>query len=279
MIVTTNLYDGLHQLAKVGAEDYIWVDALCINQSDNKEKSLCVPLIGDIFASAATVIVWLGNDTKYLDDFAWLHDAESMIGEAIEALDKSSWDCDGVLLSGGKDLREDGCTMARRWFSYCYFYDRLRFFTRAWIMQETALARDIIVFCGSTELSWEVMATIAYILRRAGSPVTFAYTDEDGIPSYAPAPPPGDKMYRMQYARYQCESGNPQNGAPDGLLEKASALDGSTGPRQCLFSYFKHLVTWVRVFEATSSHDKIFSVLGMVKRYLPLGVPNPIEAD
>jgi Heterokaryon incompatibility protein (HET) len=113
MVVTSNLYDGLHQVAQYTDVGYIWCDALCINQSDDKEKSVCIPIMGDIFASATTVIVWLGNDTKYLEDFEWLHVADSMIVETYKALNESRWDCDGILLSGGTDSGEDEIAMSR----------------------------------------------------------------------------------------------------------------------------------------------------------------------
>ncbi|PMD20624.1 hypothetical protein NA56DRAFT_573779, partial [Hyaloscypha hepaticicola] len=79
MVVTSNLHDALYQLADYTDVGHIWCDALCINQADSKEKSVCIPIMGDIFSSATTVIVWLGNDTKYLKDFEWLHDANSLM--------------------------------------------------------------------------------------------------------------------------------------------------------------------------------------------------------
>ncbi|KAK3369588.1 heterokaryon incompatibility protein-domain-containing protein [Lasiosphaeria ovina] len=38
----------------------LWVDALCINQADDAEKTWQVQLMGDIYAAAATTLVWLG---------------------------------------------------------------------------------------------------------------------------------------------------------------------------------------------------------------------------
>lgn len=42
----------------------IWIDSICINQSDNIEKAGQIPLMGDIFSTAETVYIWLdeGND-------------------------------------------------------------------------------------------------------------------------------------------------------------------------------------------------------------------------
>lgn len=280
MVVTSNLQDGLLRLANYDDIGHLWCDALCINQADGAEKGVCVPVIGAIFASAATVIVWLGNDTKYLDDFEWLHDAESMIEEAWLAFKEKPWDCHRILREGGTGSGEDEDTMVRRWASYTYSYNRLRFFSRAWIVQETALARDIWVHCGSKELSWDVMAALSRLMQYTGSPISFRVVDDEGIAYTLPSAPPGDRMSRIENLRDQCASGNPENGAPDDVLEfHASRLDGSATPAQCVLSYFKYLVSLVRLFDATDPHDKIFSVLGMVKRYLPLGVTMPIEVN
>ncbi|KAF2732219.1 hypothetical protein EJ04DRAFT_566214 [Polyplosphaeria fusca] len=37
-----------------------WIDALCINQDDDKEKSWHIPLMGSIYSMAAKVHAWLG---------------------------------------------------------------------------------------------------------------------------------------------------------------------------------------------------------------------------
>ncbi|KAG9233213.1 heterokaryon incompatibility protein-domain-containing protein, partial [Amylocarpus encephaloides] len=56
--VLKNLYDALHQLA--GSSDkpeWIWVDAICINQEDVKERETQVTLMGDVYSSCTEVIV------------------------------------------------------------------------------------------------------------------------------------------------------------------------------------------------------------------------------
>jgi hypothetical protein len=38
----------------------LWIDAICINQQDNAEKATQIPLMGRIYANAASALVWLG---------------------------------------------------------------------------------------------------------------------------------------------------------------------------------------------------------------------------
>ncbi|USP72811.1 hypothetical protein yc1106_00085 [Curvularia clavata] len=68
--VTKNLFDAL--IGLVGSETMvIWIDAICINQSDNEEKGWQVALMGDIYRNTSKVLAWLGpsadNSDKVLD--------------------------------------------------------------------------------------------------------------------------------------------------------------------------------------------------------------------
>lgn len=46
-------------------KQYLWVDALCINQQDPQEKTHQVQLMGKIYSLAESVLVWLGPDDKH----------------------------------------------------------------------------------------------------------------------------------------------------------------------------------------------------------------------
>ncbi|TVY33240.1 Heterokaryon incompatibility protein 6,OR allele [Lachnellula occidentalis] len=58
--VTTNVQDFLSRLKTLGSR-YIWIDAICINQADNREKEGQVQMMGDIYRQAFNVLVWLGE--------------------------------------------------------------------------------------------------------------------------------------------------------------------------------------------------------------------------
>ncbi|EHK48775.1 hypothetical protein TRIATDRAFT_180369, partial [Trichoderma atroviride IMI 206040] len=59
--VGKNLYDALERLRLPDKDRVLWVDALCINQSDNKEKTQQVRIMGEIYTRAQRVLIWLGN--------------------------------------------------------------------------------------------------------------------------------------------------------------------------------------------------------------------------
>lgn len=67
--ITTNLHQALSAIRK---QDYgtqhLWVDAICINQDDEKEKAAQVSRMLEIYQLAKHVIAWLGDPGTSLED-------------------------------------------------------------------------------------------------------------------------------------------------------------------------------------------------------------------
>jgi len=57
--VTNNLHAALSRLRDHSLQRIIWVDAICINQNDAKERSRQVQFMAKIYARASRVVVWL----------------------------------------------------------------------------------------------------------------------------------------------------------------------------------------------------------------------------
>jgi hypothetical protein len=57
---TTNLFSALVRLRKQDVPRTFWVDAICINQGDDAEKTHQLALMGRIYKEAARAVVWLG---------------------------------------------------------------------------------------------------------------------------------------------------------------------------------------------------------------------------
>ena len=53
---------------QVSDVEYYWIDAICINQEDDLEKSSQVALMGEIYKEAANAIVWLGSTYDKWED-------------------------------------------------------------------------------------------------------------------------------------------------------------------------------------------------------------------
>ncbi|KAI1113557.1 heterokaryon incompatibility protein-domain-containing protein [Nemania sp. NC0429] len=68
--VTRNLFTALRRFRRVDIPRTIWVDALCINQHDLKERSKQISLMSRIFSQCEACQVWLGEpgDVPLLGD-------------------------------------------------------------------------------------------------------------------------------------------------------------------------------------------------------------------
>lgn len=145
--ITENLFRALHRLRYQDQSRMLWIDALCINQSDTDERSRQVQAMLSIFRKAKRVLVWLGEHKRYtqmctgavkLDD---LHQ-----GNKISLDNLLPRACVNHL----RRLRRASCEMLERpWFQ------------RLWIRQEIWAARDAIVCCGAESLAWKYIAPIA----------------------------------------------------------------------------------------------------------------------
>lgn len=67
LLVTENLYAGLLSLRAgrsllPGSQDVFWIDAICINQEDVREREHQVQHMAVIYARALSVLVWLRED-------------------------------------------------------------------------------------------------------------------------------------------------------------------------------------------------------------------------
>ena len=128
--VTANLHLALRRLRAERVER-VWVDALCINQQDDEERSHQVRRMGTIFQKANQVAVWLG-------------DAQDMTEEDIKTLSAEHTAIAYQVQPGS----------AQRAFLRLLLKP---YWTRVWIIQELAAASKITIFCGCYKLSWETL--------------------------------------------------------------------------------------------------------------------------
>ena len=81
--VTEKLHHALLRWRQKADVRYPWIDALCINQSNFREREQQVPITGDLIASAEEDIVWLGRPNAFFADF---HRAVTTFYERVLAL-------------------------------------------------------------------------------------------------------------------------------------------------------------------------------------------------
>ncbi|PVH92460.1 hypothetical protein DM02DRAFT_276400 [Periconia macrospinosa] len=82
--VTENLYRALQNLRSKDVDQVLWVDAICIDQENLRERGHQVRHMCKIYSQAEGVIVWLGGATLetdiLMDSLARMEEISSMFG-------------------------------------------------------------------------------------------------------------------------------------------------------------------------------------------------------
>ena len=153
--VSTNLLAALKQVRldqrKTASPRKLWVDAICINQSNNAEKSHQVMLMRDIYANASRVVIWIGGP----DDLSDL---------AFDTLKRFA--ADDRTSDGSATYRDIQDTVRERRAAVQLFIER-PYFVRMWIIQEVVVAKKATIRCGSLHLDFDKLQTA--IQRMTGS--------------------------------------------------------------------------------------------------------------
>ncbi|RYN79389.1 hypothetical protein AA0120_g10711 [Alternaria tenuissima] len=142
--VTENLYLALQRLRSEHIDRVIWVDAICIDQNNIRERGHQVQQMCKIYSQAEEVVVWLGQATQETDvlmgSLQQLENHSSIHGYKRSHWDLSQWTTFWLLDSKGPDveLRKGlNLLLSRPWFR------------RVWILQEIANAKRANIWCGT----------------------------------------------------------------------------------------------------------------------------------
>jgi hypothetical protein len=139
--ITLSLYGALKQLRRNDVSRVLWVDALSIDQSNIPERSEQVSLMKLIYASASNVIIWLGEESVST------RHAMDLLCSASEQVDPHTWLSDRLKITFQSDTTQ--------WKALLSLF-RKDYWSRMWIIQETAVATKLEIVCGSLRCKWEV---------------------------------------------------------------------------------------------------------------------------
>lgn len=149
--IRKNLASAIRHLRYLDKPRTVWIDALCINQSDISERNAQVARMVDIYSLAQRVIAWLGPDSAdgshamqaldFLGSQA-LTTVENLVIATPEATERH-WDHQTVL-AYERDT----------WVAIAQLLNR-DYFRRLWVIQEIQVAKEVILCCGKSLVSWD----------------------------------------------------------------------------------------------------------------------------
>lgn len=141
------------------AEDYIWIDAICIDQNDLTERASQVAQMGTIYRNSRSCIIWLGKSDpstrvaiNICHNIANVEQKEGILQKMKPRDDNPLGSQHEFAISVGM-LDEDERIAMAMFFSRTYF-------SRLWTIQEAILAPKAVVLCGPLMLSYDTLLIV-----------------------------------------------------------------------------------------------------------------------
>ncbi|KAH8766543.1 heterokaryon incompatibility protein-domain-containing protein [Hyaloscypha finlandica] len=220
--VTSNLFNALRDLRHEQRLRRVWIDAICINQSDVQERNKQVGLMGSIYSLAQHTIIYLGPATAESDtNFQALRASKVELPQS--RLRQSDWPVAELL----------------NW----------SWFSRVWIFQELVLSRDPWIQCGRDRIRWDEFCSDVEKHSQNLEPDTVSSGYQ--IPCYNQPPyhQRGERDYhkvlmdmqkmRLGFQLHVCGGRGLLQGGPPSLLEVLVSRRGFgvTNPRDMVFAH------------------------------------------
>ena len=156
--VTRNLYKALKHLRRIFRPRVLWIDALCIHQSDFQERADQVGIMGDIYSQAISVTAFLGEKWEGCDialDFITKVASQKKLHTTTESLTPRA-EINGLNLSH-PELRD-----------YLIQFGRQPWWDRVWTVQEFVRAKNVFFQCGSRLLKSSIFREFCENIRFHG---------------------------------------------------------------------------------------------------------------
>jgi hypothetical protein len=151
--IAQNLQRMLIDLRLATRKRYLWIDAICIDQSDDDEKSAQLPMMRLIYEQASQVIIWLDCSGRENEATAVYKAAEFLAdSESQEAIKRSGAPLRTVFRQHVADIE---------WNTPFHKILRLPWFQRIWVVQEAVLAKQLVFHLFEHTISWQDFADAA----------------------------------------------------------------------------------------------------------------------
>ncbi|KAF4944325.1 hypothetical protein FGADI_12779 [Fusarium gaditjirri] len=250
--VMANLHDALLDLRLPTQRRVLWIDALCINQADNDEKSKQIRLMHEIYSQAQEVLIYLGKSDASvhgaIESMRWL-DWKFMPLYTRQFLLSSNIGMASFFIERWTNMKP----INRKDFSWDPIINLLRrpWFQRTWVIQEAVIPKHAKVICGDQSIAWAKFLRIVDAIRHYQSSVKRVpgyHLIYETIASVDLMRSARDNRHPRVYILGQWWYRPLLTGRPIKGQEDSKLLD---------------LVLMSRKYKCTHPHDKIFGMLGV----------------
>lgn len=155
--VTKTLEVLLRHLRNKDKDRLLWIDQICIDQTNNAEKGEQVQKMSLIYGRAARSLVWLGEGTEQSRKAFKL--VNQIITKTKEMMGSNTSDeLEKAFLADRFGLRS---WSPEDWDSLKAVFCDHKVWTRIWIVQEMILAKKITFVCGNESTLWVGLAALS----------------------------------------------------------------------------------------------------------------------
>jgi len=162
----------------------VWIDQLCIDQTNNKEKSFQVAMMSEIFSKARTVFAWTGvGDETTADALTALDRFFSVPIDLYQPVELGSFTTPKAFES---KLRSASLTVSHWLGLITFLYNS--YFKRTWIIQEVCLNSNVVFVVGKDMVPWAKFSSalsflvISRWLHHFHTEVVYTWLTEHTIP-------------------------------------------------------------------------------------------------
>lgn len=158
--ITSSLYRAMLNLRLVEGKIVLWIDAICINQTDFTERSQQVAIMKDVYSQANRVVVWLGDGNEVTQKCIR---AIKTISDRYEGSSKNITTEQATKELHNPLMMDDHF---HHWFLDNFPIFDLPWFRRTWVIQEAFNAKAVVVRCGLDVLNWQTLLRVNRCMRR-----------------------------------------------------------------------------------------------------------------
>ena len=151
ILVQPNLHGALSAFRYNETPRNLWIDAVCIDQNNTKEKNRQIPLMRRIYEGCSSVVIWLGRELPDCNSEV----AISLLKKLNNAATIAGPDIPNINIFSSQDLAKYGLPSLFS-FDYVSLLSLLEapWFHRSWIVQEAAVAKKATLFLGAFSADW-----------------------------------------------------------------------------------------------------------------------------